>query len=400
MALFKRKSKPSQNDSSVIVQTRPTKSSPIDSFFGYQPTNEALIKLYKSMRDSIPVIDAAFCKIERLIGGFKFCCDNQRAEAFLNDFSYTVKVGASSMGLEHFICTYLDSLLLFGNAVGEIIFDQTGKVAALYNASISDVMLLPGEDPLTVKVCGKDESGMPVYPTYSDRILFTALNPPPGKIRGEGILRSLPFVSHILTKIYNAMGENFDRVGNIRFAVTYKPGESGVDQAYAKQRAEKIAKEWSDGMAASRHGDIRDFIAVGDVDIKVIGADNQIIDYEVPARQMVEQIISKLSIPPFMLGISWSTTERMSQQQADVLSTELAYYRRLLNPIILKIATTVLRTYGFADNPKIKWDILNFKDQIQAAQTRLYNAQAEKIELENGKKPEPIVVDLSEQVIS
>lgn len=141
-------------------------------------------------------------------------------------------------------------------------------------------------------------------------------------------------------------------------------------------------------------------MAVGDVDIKVIGADNQIIDYEIPAKQMVEQIVSKLSIPPFMLGLSWSTTERMSEQQAEILSSELAYYRRLLNPIILKIATTALRVNGYSDRPKIKWDVLNFNDQIQAAKTRLYNAQAEKIELENGREPQPVLVDLSEQVVA
>ena len=115
-----------------------------------------------------------------------------------------------------------------------------------------------------------------------------------------------------------------------------------MDQVYAKERAEIIAREWSDGMAASKRGDIRDFVTVGDVDIKVIGADNQIIDYEIPAKQMVEQIVSKLSIPPFMLGLSWSTTKRMSEQQAKLLSQELEYYRRLLNPIILKIGNKVV----------------------------------------------------------
>ena len=112
------------------------------------------------------------------------------------------------------------------------------------------------------------------------------------------------------------------------------------------------------------------------------------------------EIVSKLSIPPFMLGLSWSTTERMSEQQAEILSSELAYYRRLLNPIILKIATTALRVNGYSDRPKIKWDVLNFNDQIQAAKTRLYNAQAEKIELENGREPQPVLVDLSEQVVA
>ena len=89
-----------------------------------------------------------------------------------------------------------------------------------------------------------------------------------------------------------------------------------------------IAREWSDAMSAAEQGQIKDFIAVGDVDIRVIGADNQVIDSEVPVRQLLEQIVAKLSLPPFMLGLSWSTTERMSAQQADILTSELDYYRR------------------------------------------------------------------------
>lgn len=399
MALFKRRHK-NKNCAPVVVQTRANNSFLTNSILGYSGINEPAINLYKSMRNSIPIIDAAFGKIERLIGGFTFFCDDEKAERFLNDFSYNIKVGASRTGLEHFICTYLDSLLMFGNAVGEIVFDDNWNIVALYNANISDVVLMDGDGPLNLKICRKNGFDSPIEPVYPERILFTALNPVPGEVGGQSVLNSLPFVTNILNKIYNAIGENFDRVGNVRFAVTYKPGENGVDQVYAKERAETIAREWSDGMAASKRGDIRDFVAVGDVDIKVIGADNQIIDYEIPAKQMVEQIVSKLSIPPFMLGLSWSTTERMSEQQAEILSSELAYYRRLLNPIILKIATTALRVNGYSDRPKIKWDVLNFNDQIQAAKTRLYNAQAEKIELENGREPQPVLVDLSEQVVA
>lgn len=61
---------------------------------------------------------------------------------------------------------------------------------------------------------------------------------------------------------------------------------------------------------------------MGDVDIKVIGADNQILDSEVPVRQILEQLIARTGIPPFLLGLNWSTTERMSAQQADLMTSE------------------------------------------------------------------------------
>ena len=96
-----------------------------------------------------------------------------------------------------------------------------------------------------------------------------------------------------------------------------------------------------------RSGDISDFVAVGDVGIKVIGADNQILDSEVPVRQMMEQIITRLGLPPFILGLSWSSTERMSSQQADVLTKEMEAYRMLLNPSIEKICSLWLTLHGY-----------------------------------------------------
>ena len=180
-------------------------------------------------------------------------------------------------------------------------------------------------------------------------------------------------------RIYECIGQNFDRVGNVRYAVTYKPQDSG-DKAFAKERAMQIAKEWSDGMQASKCGQVRDFVAVGDVDIKVIGAENQIVDTNIPVRQLLEQILAKLSIPPFLLGLNWSTTERMSAQQADILTSELEFYRRLLSPVIIQIATAFLRLMGSNSSVSVEWDNINLQDEVELAESRLKNAQALEIE--------------------
>ena len=131
-------------------------------------------------------------------------------------------------------------------------------------------------------------------------------------------------------------------------------------------------------MAAARCGEIRDFVAVGDVDIKVIGAENQLFDTNVPVRQLLEQLVSKLSIPPFLLGLSWSSTERMSSQQADILTSELEYFRRLLTPVVrlyLEIQ------YGLDEPVDVEWDNINLQDEVELAEARLKNAQAKELEL-------------------
>jgi len=112
------------------------------------------------------------------------------------------------------------------------------------------------------------------------------------------------------------------------------------------------------------------------VDIKVIGADNRMIASEVPVRQMLEQIVAKLGIPPFMLGLHWSATERMSAQQADILTSELESYRRLLDPVLSKICDTYLRLHGHSATATPVWNDINLQDEVESAGIRLTHARA------------------------
>ena len=195
---------------------------------------------------------------------------------------------------------------------------------------------------------------------------------------GVSVLRGLPAVSQILLRIYHSIGQNYQRAGNVRYAVTYRPDANAA--GFAKEHAKQIAEAWQNGIRAAENGVVQDFIAVGDVDIRVIGAENQLLDTNVPVRQLLEQIVSKLSIPPFLLGFSWSSTERMSAQQADILTSELEYFRRLLNPLLLKISTAVLHSAGFDEIPQVIWDTINLQDETELAEARLKNAQAAEIE--------------------
>ena len=218
---------------------------------------------------------------------------------------------------------------------------------------------------------------------YPALILKSVLNPEPGCVYGTSLLKGLPFVSDILLKIYNTLGVNWERVGNVRYCVTYKPQNDALDKAYAKERAEQIAEQWS---AAMQGCTPKDFVAVGDVCVRAIGADSQIPDSEVPVRQLLEQIVAKLGIPPFLLGLSWSSTERMSAQQADILTSEIDYYRRLLDPTLRTIFRTFLRLEGFGDDIEIEWEALTLQDITALSRAAYYDAQTKKIltELQGG----------------
>ncbi len=343
-------------------------------------------RLYDTLRRSIPLIDAAIDKIVRLVGDFEVRTQAGDANRALQDFVEGVRVGAGTMSLHSFVSAYLDSLLTYGNAAGEIIPGR-GGIEGLYSIPLSRIDVRYGRSPLEARYFAIDEAGAMKEAQYPQFVLFTALNPQPDQVYGTSLLRGLDFVSAVLMTIYRSIGQNFDRVGNVRYAVTYRPGTETMDQAYARERALQIAKEWSEGMSSAAQGQVRDFIAVGDVDIKVIGADNQTLDTQVPVRQLLEQIIAKLSIPPFMLGINWSTTERMSKQQADLLTSELFYYRRLLTPMIKRICNLFLQLSGYGGQTKVLWSAINLQDETEQASARLSNARAMEIERRIGYEP-------------
>ena len=280
-----------------------------------------------------------------------------------------------------------------GGAKEILTASRTGKGdALLYSEAMHrpDVQIIVNTTPCgmfpNVGQCLIDPKAFPaleavldvVYnPFRTELLLYSTLNPSVKHPEGVSILRGTPALSEALMKIYRCIGQNFDRAGNVRYAVTYKPSDDPADKAFAKDRAMEIAKEWSDGMSSAGNGVIKDFVAVGDVQIKVIGADSQIIDTEIPVRQLLEQIICKLSIPPFLLGLNWSTTERMSSQQADILTSELEYYRRLLTPILLKAAQAFLRLSGFSCGCSIEWENINLQDEAELAKANYYNALAQ-----------------------
>lgn len=374
MKLFKKKSIPAVSPEITAVQ----RSSAIPMRFPdiIDPFEK---ELYDRLRNAVPVIDSALMKIIRLTGGFKVICSEEKLQSELDFFLENVPVGIDGKSISTFADNFLDSILTYGSAIGEIVPDTSGKcIAGLWNGDVSKIRISTGETPFSRKYFIRDINGNEKTIMHPERILYSSLT------GGRPLLRGIPALSGILMRIYECIGQNFDRAGNVRYAVTYKPA-SDNDYTYSRERAVQIAKEWSDAMKSSPNGQVKDFVAVGDVDIKVIGAENQLFDTNVPVRQILEQIISKLSIPPFLLGFSWSTTERMSSQQADILTSELEYYRRLLTPVICDIANSFVYSTGSNATCYVEWDNINLQDESALAEARLKNAQAMEIEkrLEN-----------------
>ena len=236
--------------------------------------------LYKTLKDTVPVIDAAIYKIIRLMGDFEIKTGSDTLDTEINKFLKNIRVNACETGISSFLSCYLEQMLVYGTAVGEIVLDRKHKhISALYNASLDDVQLISDGNPLDIKICTQNSDGSLSPVKYPSLVLCNSIMPEPSHIYGTSILKGLPFIGDILMKIFTAVGTNWDRVGNVRFAVSYKPNEN--ERAFSKERAKTIAEEWSKAMKSTSP---KDFITVGDVSITVIEKEDQIADRHTTVR--------------------------------------------------------------------------------------------------------------------
>mgnify|MGYP001136881102 FL=1 len=361
----------------ALVQVRREEGHPFGALDRYIPLRTGEMALYRAIREGVPIVDAAIWKLVRLCGGLTVRCGDAQAQSGLEEFFRNVDTGWGQRGIQSFLDRYLDELLTCCHGLGEMVLTPDGRdIAALLCADPEQVEARLGSTPLDFRLCRAGLGEGRELP-YQDLLLFTPFQPTGDDPCGVSLLRSMPFLAGILLKIYQATGQNWERAGNLRFAVVCKPGQG--EEAFAQERCAQVAQEWSAAMQAGRNGTVRDFVAVGDVDIKVIGADSPVLDSQVPVRQILEQLVARTGIPPFMLGLSWATTERMSRQQSDMLTSEITAIRRSVEPALLRVADLWLRLHGFPPKAEILWEDINLQDQVEEARAQLYLAQAEKL---------------------
>ena len=360
----------------AVCQLRSSREHPFGSLRGFTPLGGGEERIYRELREAIPVLDAAVGKMVRLCGGFTVNCPNPAAQRLLEDFLKRCPCGRGQIGIDSFLSAYLDSLLTYGRSIGELVV-AGGKLRAVCWGDVTALEVHEGSNPLETELWGMDPHGQMRPLPYQHLLLFTTLHPEPEHPYGVSIFRGMPFLAEILMKIYNTLGINWDRAGNVRYSVICK-GSDSLDPAIAQERSLQVATQWSKAMEDSKNGTVRDFVAVGDVEIKVIGGEAPILDSEVPIRQILEQLVAKTGLPPFLLGLNWSTTERMSTQQADLLTSELWALRRVVEPAMEKICRTFLALEGLDDRVELIWDDISLQDITQEAQADLYRAQAEK----------------------
>lgn len=339
-------------------------------------------QLLAQFRANVPVIKRA----NEILAGFVGCpCleveDNETAETWLHDWAANVEYGdGCGRGLTTWFGDLIDQSLTFGNAVGEAEVGATRQgVVRLWTYNTPSIGYRTNPAGAIEVIQQQGLGGQ--KPLNPETIARVTHGPKGCNPNGESMLLALPLYCQTVLDITHALRATWQRSGQPTFHANWKPGEGFDDPAGAKSEEVRAAMEsaWNESIRSqAQDGVAKDFFSTGEVTITIIGVEGQVMVVDVPMRAMMEQIIAATGIPPFMFGLSWASTERMSKQQADMLMQTIDCIRREIEGAIRKVVDLHVRLSGRRDALKwtLRWPDVSLQDQVQTAQAANLDAQA------------------------
>lgn len=397
--------------------------------------------LYEALREAIPVLDAAIDRTVTVDGTPVIVGDDEKLVSEISTWAENVTVNDIQKGLPTFSASLRNEAHEQGCAIGEFVSNSRGNdIERLRVADSKGIAFSRGKDnelqwwynpatPLRHRIhnTGKESVQALLEDRASANVAgsvltggansYTRLNPI-NKVYlayrtenadpyGVSMFRSMPFVAKILLTIQNSIGNTFERFGDPSYHVSYKAA-GRVNSTELEARRTTIAKEFLKAITAKRTGQSGDFITAVDKDsdmkVEIIGANGETIDVEMPARHVLEQIVAKSGLPAWMLGLHFSTAERLARFQSEMLKQESDTRTEFERLELERVVAAMLRLRGRAwsdDTVEIErnghkqrvrkaWRVEfikpNLSDMEAQARANFMNAQAESVRAGNGSQ--------------
>lgn len=378
---FGRKAQGEQTSIVSKAQIRDSWDTPYAAYFGDYIPLTANLDFYDIIREAIPLFDVMVSKRVNLIGDFRLDGEgNQTVQDFLDWFYQNVQVGYLSRGYMVWLRQLIDSTISKGFGIGELVPNSTIEgVYCLKIGKANNFRFKPAGKELEIVQVIEGQM-KPIKLENQDLLYYLAFDLRDGHPQGVSMFKSFPFVSDIITRILTSVRNSIWRIGDPTFYALYQApaGEKGSATSSA---VTGITGDLTSVNKDRKRGMVRD-IAFGygnggSLEIKTLGADNKPYSVEVPLRFCEELAVAKSGLAPFMYGLSWSTTERMSKQQADMVVADIESERTILDSIITKTIDLALILNGFAGAKwHHEWNPVNLMDETEQANARFTNAQA------------------------
>ncbi len=381
---FGRDIKQSTDLFSTSSQLRPSDAQgPYTSYFRKYIARKVDMEFYEVLREAIPVIDAAIWKLVSLDGNITIEGNNEKLVDEIQDWIDNVPVNDMQKGLHAFHQNISNEAFEQGFGLGEFIASKKRD----------DIIRLKVADSKTVQFARK-ENRIDIYqktdgdtdyrPLKRENLLYFSINNENQNPYGTSIMRSMEFVAKILATMHNSLLNVWERFGDPSFHISYKTTKRGLGDTSLEDRRKKIAEDFDAAIRKKREGQSMDFVNAvdkdSDIEIKIIGSDGQELSLEIPARHVLEQIISKTGLPSWMLGMHWSTTERLADKEVTMLLQDVATRQAAKKPFLVRLIKILLllrgRTWKKGDW-SLEFVTANLHDTEKQARARFLNLQGD-----------------------
>jgi len=406
------------NSSGTVVR-KGNALGPYNSAFDNYVFREFNPHLYEAIREAMAPIDGAINKMVMLDGVVEVEAETDALQNELDDWMEGVKVNDVEQGFQAFYRSQGNEMYEQGCTIGDYFINakekdvtnlrvgdskgihfqrnkQTGELDYYYAPPAQKRGKFDGTENIERVLRNSYEhngnitsflEGNNYHKLDPSTLIYAGFNNEADNPYGVSLMRSTEYDSRILLIMKNALGRTWERFGDPIFNVTLKKKKGrGVSQKELDEQEKKIAKNLSDAMTVKKSGNSADIVNIigpdDEFNIEVLGGDGQVLEIEMPARHLLENIVAKTGLPSWMLGFHWSTAERLALKQSEIVLQDSSTRFSLRKPQLIKPIHAMLRARGIAFNLRdiqLVQNLPNLQDLEAKSRSNLMDAQAEAI---------------------
>jgi hypothetical protein len=376
----------------TVIQLKPNDGQgPYSKYFQSFIARKIEPTFYEFLREAIPIVDAGINKLVNLDGHIEIEGDNGPIVDELKDWIYNVPVNDLQKGLQAFHQNLTGEGFEQGFSLGEFVTNKKrNDIIELRVADSKFIRFARKKDGSGgIDIFQKSDEDTQERVILKDNLIYFSINNENQNPYGVPLLRSCEFVSQILVTMQNSIKNTWERFGDPSYFLKYKTS-SRKDSISLEDRRKKLSTDLNTAVRAKMEGKTADFVTAVDKDsdmtLEIVGAEGNGLEIEMPARHVLEQIVSKIGLPAWMLGLNWNTTQGLSDNEAELILSEVSTRQSAKTPYFYNLCRTLLllrgRTWKKGDW-HLKWAQVNLRDILKQAQARFMDAQADMYYLQN-----------------
>ena len=338
------------------------------------------LRLYEQLVQTIPVLPRAISALVDLVG--VPCVEAEPdVKAAIETWMGQVVTNRIQSGFNCWFPAWLGDMLLYGRAHAELILPQSlDDLYAIQNLHPRTIDLRPSGDGYHLEIVQiMSQRGM--WQTLNPRLILNGIHDVKTDLpHGHSLLFGLPFIAEIITAMTKSYKGVWERFGNPSYFINWLPPKEGfADPTGAKSQGfvNGMRNLWDTAMQNRANGDVQDLVYAGEWKIQIVGAEGEALEFTVPYRELILQLLAKTGVPPFLVGLHDATTETLSTTQAGLLSANVARIRASVQPQLEYAIRLRQRLAGQPDAFTLGWESPTLVDLLEHARADLFAAQAE-----------------------